>query len=277
MTQYTSEQAAKFYAETYDTTISDWPGEIDFYLALAEETCANGASVLELACGTGRVAIRLAEAGFPVVGLDHSSPMLKIAQQKSEGMVNVRWVLGDMRSFQVDETFGLIIIPGHAFQNLNTAAEQVTCLQSIRRHFQDGGTLVIHLDHQEVSWLGEIATTKKGMFEPGREFIHPTRNNRIRTSYAWAYEPASQTAIVETVWEELGNSGQVTNRVESGPIRLHCVFRFEMEHLFALLGYDIQAVYGDFHRQPLVDDSSDMIWIVTHNTSTTRRKPDAAS
>jgi len=271
VTQYTSEQAAQFYAETYDTTISDWPGEMDFYLTLAGQTCAQGASVLELACGTGRVAIRLAEAGFSVVGLDHSSPMLKIAQEKSEGMLNVRWVLGDMRSFQIDESFGLIIIPGHAFQNLNTAAQQVTCLQSVRRHLQNDGTLVIHVDHQEVGWLGEIATKKKGVFEPGREFIHPTRNSRIRTSHAWAYEPASQTAVVETVWEELDGSGQVAQRIESGPIRLHCAFRFEMEYLFTLLGYDIQAVYGDFHRRPLVDESSDMIWIVTHNISSEKR------
>lgn len=272
MTRYSSERAAEFYAETYDVSVSDWSGEIDFYLTVAEAACANGDSVLELACGTGRVAIRLAEAGYNVVGLDHSSPMLKISQVKSEGIDNVRWVLADMRSFKLDETFGLIIIPGHAFQNLNSPVEQVSCLKSIRQHLKAGGTLVIHLDHQNIGWLGEISEEKKGVFESAEQFIHPIRSSRIHTSRAWSYEPSTQTATVETVWDELDSSAQIIDRVESGPIQLHCVFRFEMEHLLALLGYSIQAVYGDFHRQQLTDDSSEMIWVATPDPE---RRPDS--
>lgn len=132
MAKYPSEQVAEFYAETYDSTISNWPGEIDFYLNHAEEASANVASVLELGCGTGRVAVPLGEAGFDLVGLDHSPPMLEIAKEKSQGMPNMRWVLGDMRSFALEETFDLVIIPGHAFQNLNSSEDQVSCLKSIR-------------------------------------------------------------------------------------------------------------------------------------------------
>jgi SAM-dependent methyltransferase len=235
MAKYASKRAAQFYAETYDVSLSDWPAEIDFYLTLAEGASANVASILELACGTGRVALRLGEAGFNVVGLDHSPPMLKIAQAKSEGITNMRWVLGDMRSFTLNENFDLIIIPGHAFQNLNSPEDQVSCLKSIRQHLKASGTLVIHLDHQNVAWLGEISADKKGVFEAAEQFRHPTKNSQIQTSRAWSYEPSTQTAIVETTWLELDSSGQVINRVESGPIRLHCLFRFEMEHCRLLM------------------------------------------
>ena len=98
-------------------------------------------------------------------------------------------------------------------------------------------------------------------FEPGGEFKHPTRGTLVRSSYAWSYEPATQTAILETIWEELDASGNVTSRVESGPVRLHCVFRFEFEHLLNLLGFQIQALYGDFHQGPLNDEFSEMVWV----------------
>jgi hypothetical protein len=59
----------------------------------------------------------------------------------------------------------------------------------------------------------------------------------------------------------MDTNGQVLSRVEREPIRLHCVFRFEMEHLLARVGFEIEAVYGDFFRQELQDDSPSMIWV----------------
>jgi hypothetical protein len=66
---------------------------------------------------------------------------------------------------------------------------------------------------------------------------------------------------MQTVWEEIGADGEIINRWDTGPIRLHCVFRFEMAHLLKQAGLEIEHIYGDFFRQELRDDSSDMIWI----------------
>lgn len=263
MSQIATERAARFYAQTYDASVSDWPGEIDFYRGLAAEADSNGRAVLELACGTGRVAIRLAQDDVRVVGLDLSPAMLAVAQEKSAGMTNVRWVEGDMRSFELGEAFGLILIPGHAFQNLLTSEDQSACLESIKRHLVPGGLLVVHLDHQNVGWLGDLCRDKGGVFETAEQFLHPKTGRQIRTSRAWAYEPATQTAIARTVWEEIGADGQVVDLWESGPIRLHCVFRFEMEHLLARVGLEVEAVYGDFFARGLQDESTEMIWVVT--------------
>lgn len=150
MNQLSAESPESFYAQTYDVCVSDWPGEIDFYRQLAKQSSLDGFPVLELACGTGRVAIPLAEEGARVVGLGKSTAMLDVARKKSEGVANLRWVEGDMRSFGLGQTFGLILIPGHSFQNILTAEDQRSCLISIRRHLIPGGTLVVHLDHQNV-------------------------------------------------------------------------------------------------------------------------------
>ena len=53
MAKFSTERVREFYAETYDTVVPDWPGEIDFYRELAAETHSKGQAVLEIACGTG--------------------------------------------------------------------------------------------------------------------------------------------------------------------------------------------------------------------------------
>jgi SAM-dependent methyltransferase len=261
MGQYPSERIAKFYAETYDACVHDWPGELDFYQGLAARPDLGGRGILELACGTGRVALRLARAGHRVDGLDMSGPMLEVARGKCAGIETVRWIEGDMRSFDFDQTYGLVIIPGHSFQNLLASGDQAACFECARRHLAPEGRFVVHLDHPEVDWLGGLAGAKGGVLEPAGEFTHPKTGATIRTSQAWSYEPVSQTAVLQTVWEQLGPEGEVVDRWDTGPIRIHCVFRFEMEHLLARTGFRAEAVYGDFFGGELTDGSSEMVWV----------------
>jgi ubiquinone/menaquinone biosynthesis C-methylase UbiE len=261
VSKFASNQAREFYAETYAATVPDWPGEIDYYLGMATKAHADGHAVLEVACGTGRVATRLARAGFQVVGLDLSQAMLDVARKESAALDTVRWVQGDMRSFNLGRTFGLAIIPGHSFQNLLTPTDQFACLESIRRHLVPSGQLVVHLDHPELDWLGGLAGDQGGVFEISNEFVHPRTGRQFRTLQAWSYEPATQTAISHKIWEELDAEGQVADRLDRGPIHLHVVCRFEMEHLLARAGFAVTALYGDFLRSEFRDDSSDMIWV----------------
>lgn len=263
MSPSSDQRVADFYAQTYDASVPDWPGEIEFYRGLASEVRLKGEGLLEIACGTGRVAIRLAQDGTHTVGLDLSSKMLEVAREKSKGITNIRLVQADMCAFDLGETFSLVLIPGHAFQNLNTPQEQVACMQCIYRHLMPGGRLVVHLDHQNVenfAWLGGLVGEKGGVFEPAEQFYHARTGRQIRTFRAWAYEPATQTAICTTAWEAVAADGQVVDRWKTEPVRLHCVFRFEMEHLLGRVGFIIEDVYGDFFRNPLEDKSSSMIW-----------------
>jgi len=253
--------ADEYYAMTYDESVPDWPGEMDFYQGLAAEAREAGGAVLELACGTGRVAVRLAQQGASMVGLDLSPVMLAMARAKGAGLANLRLVQADMRSFELGETFGLVLIPAHSFQNLTTPRDQVACLECIGRHLGSGARLVMHLDPPDVPWLGGLCGEKRGVFEATGEFAHPETRRPVRASQAWTYEPATQTATVRTVWDELGPEGEVVRRVERSPVRLHCAFPFEVEHLLARTGFVVEAVYGDFFRRDMRDDSPDMIWV----------------
>ncbi len=254
MTQ-TAEQLA---AELYDLTVPDWDGEINFYRELARYAKSRGQSILEVGCGTGRVTLQLAQKGAKIVGADLDDEMLKIARSKS---ADIRWEQGDMRTLDLGQTFGLIILPGDSFQFMCTPEDQVKALETFKRHLAPGGILVVHLDHQSVDWLGNLLGSLGGKFEQVKDIIHPRTGHIIRKANAWRYEPSTQAAIVITRWEEIGKDGAVLQTWERKPMTLHCVFRFEMHHLLARTGFEIQAVYGDFFKGDLKDDSSDMIWV----------------
>ena len=76
--------------EIYDARAQGVPGDVEFFLRLAKEANAAGHPVLELATGTGRVAIPIARAGVRVVGLDLSEAMLAHAREKSRELENAR-------------------------------------------------------------------------------------------------------------------------------------------------------------------------------------------
>jgi hypothetical protein len=96
---------------------------------------------------------------------------------------------------------------------------------------------------------------------PTQELTHPRTGRRIRTRRAWSYERSTQTASLTTVWEEIGADGTVVVRWRRGPVPLHCVFRFEMEHLPARTGFEVTALYGDFLGEALTDGSAEMVWV----------------
>jgi ubiquinone/menaquinone biosynthesis C-methylase UbiE len=140
-------------------------GELDFYLELAPEAARDGAEVLEIGCGTVRIALRLAQAGVRVVGLDLSLSMLALAREKSGSLDGARWIEDEMRSFDQQRQFPLLLIPGHSLQHLLTAEDQLASLRCMQRHLLPGGKAVIHLDHQDYVWLGGLRGQAGGRFE----------------------------------------------------------------------------------------------------------------
>ena len=170
-------------------------------------------------------------------------------------------MLGDMRSFNLNQKFGYVIIPGHSFQFMVTSEEQVECLEHIKHHLIESGVLIIHLDHQDFGWLAGLLDQKEPVYDEGSKVTHPETGKIYRKSSAWSFEPATQTATARTKWEELNQTNDVIQTWEMAPKKLHCVFRFEMEHLLIRAGFIIEAVYGDFYKHPLTDNSGEMIWL----------------
>jgi SAM-dependent methyltransferase len=137
----------------YDRQDSSDTG-VAFYAALARET---GGPVLEIACGTGRVAIPIARQGFAVTGLDVVPGMLERARGKAAGLP-IRWVEGDARDFDLgEERFRLIFLTGNAFQAFLTNADQEALLGRVRAHLHDEGLFAGGLVYHPVSVFFAVA------------------------------------------------------------------------------------------------------------------------
>lgn len=135
-------------AELYDATMgrdADAMHDVPFYVELARQAADEGQAVLELGCGTGRVTIPIAQAGVEVVGLDNSPAMLDVARRKArDAGLDIRWVTADMRSFQLEQPFGLIIIPFRTFLHLLTDEDQAASLDRVYQHLLPGGRFALN-------------------------------------------------------------------------------------------------------------------------------------
>ena len=254
--------AEQLEAQFYDVSVPDWDGEMEFYRQrVARSLLCKAHGLLEIACGTGRVTLRLAEEGIEVTGLDAAPEMLEVAQKKSAGISNIHWILADMRTFELEKEFGGVIAPGHSFMFMTTPDDQVKCLEQIKRHLVDDGLLVLHLDNQNISWQADLIGKRESAREIGRILTHPLTGERFRPSTEWFYEPSTQTATCQDTWDKLDEKGDVIGVWRRAPKRFHCLLRFETEHLLRRVGFNVEAVYGDFLGGELTYESSQMICI----------------
>ena len=115
--------------------------EIAFYRDLAAQT---DGPVLELACGTGRVAIPLARAGFQVAGIDVAQAMLDQARKKAAAEdLDVQWIYGDIRNFDLSGRFGLIFIPNNSICHVLTRTDFAAAIACVKKHLHPQGRFVI--------------------------------------------------------------------------------------------------------------------------------------
>jgi SAM-dependent methyltransferase len=140
MTRWTSgagDAAGEGYAARFDALAAsgaDVHGEATF----VESLVPPGALVLDAGCGTGRVAIRLAERGLATVGVDLDPSMLAVARDRAPGL---RWVEADLSSLDLGETFDLVVAAGNVVPLVAEGTEAQTVAR-LAAHVAAGGLLV---------------------------------------------------------------------------------------------------------------------------------------
>ena len=130
-------------ARLYDALGAQHFGGSD--LAYWQAQCLKyGGPVLELACGSGRLTVPLAEAGVDIEGLDIAPAMLAVARAKSEARgLHLRWHQGDAADFTVDRKFSLIFLPNNSVAHLTKWLDLVSCLNRVRRHLKKDGRFAL--------------------------------------------------------------------------------------------------------------------------------------
>ncbi len=231
-------------------------GDIEFYLELAQQ--APGPT-LELGCGTGRVAIPLAQAGIELTGLDLSNPMLAVARETAPaGISNLQFVHGDMTSFDLGRQFGLVYIAFRSFMMLTTREQQRACLECIHRHLTPGGTLAVDLFDPQLDRMvnGFVPESWRDL----GEVVHPRTWNAVRVEATDRTNDVVAQVFEET-WRftEAASDGTVLREHEE-VLRMRWTYRYEMRYLLELCGFEVVAEYSDYKKSP-PDYGKEQVWV----------------
>lgn len=151
-------------ADYYDALVGD-PEAFEAWTDWIESH-HPGPQVLELACGSGEITRRLADAGFEVTGMDLSEEMLKRAREKS---AKVSFQAGDMRDLSAFETYDLILCLCDSINYLESEAEFSALLDEVKAHLKPGGLFLfdMHTPDRLEEFADEYIET--GAFEDGTQ------------------------------------------------------------------------------------------------------------
>ena len=211
---------------------------------------AAGGPVLELACGTGRVALAIAEAGVEVVGVDRSAAYLEQARRKAEGRaLPVAWVEADMRGFRLGRRFPLVIVPFRSVGVLLTDADVHACLARVAAHLLPGGEVIVDAYN---------GPPDAGVLAP-REFAYedPDGGGRIRVRQERRYDAAT---AVETVSLTLASDAGESSHDE---LRLRRWTADELCGALGAHGLAPTAHFGGYDERPHTADAPVQLIVAT--------------
>jgi len=218
------------FAAVYERWAADMTEDAPFYVELARE--ADG-PVVELAVGTGRVAIPVARAiGRRVIGLDVSPAMLKQARRAAEEAgVELDLRLTDMRDFSLEEAAALVYCPFRSLLHLPTWADKRRAFERVTAALRPGGRF---------AWNAFC-------FDPAIA---------MRVNGKHQEEPVPHT-IRQVVHEN-----RVDIELDSGArTSLWWATKNEWLGLIDVAGLDVEALYGWFDRRPFDEESREFVWV----------------
>jgi SAM-dependent methyltransferase len=229
MTLY--DRIARFY-DPWSRSVTE---DVAFYV---ERALASGGPVVELAVGTGRIAVPIAEAGVSVIGVDSSPEMLAVAGAAAEAAgVSERLDLrvGDLREPPVSERVPLAICPFRSLLHMETEAEKLDALRAARELLEPDGSFVFDV------------------FAPSREDIEETHDRWLER------EPG---IFERAVWDEASRTLRLSVRSgdDQATFGLHWLSAPEWLRLLEQAGFVVDALYGWFDERPY-DGGEDMIFV----------------
>ena len=220
------------FAPIYDAWSAHMTEDVSYYVELARET---DGPLVELAVGNGRVAIPVArETGRPVLGIDSSPAMLAQARERAEAAgIELELRLGDMRELELDEPAGLIYVPFRSLGHLPTWADRRRVFERAYASLRPGGRF---------AWNFFV-------FDP-----------RIAVRIDWEWQ--EQNGIRHRV-DQAKHDNRIDLTLETGDtISLWWLNRSEWEGLIDVAGFEVEALYGGFGREPFDETANEFVWVV---------------
>jgi SAM-dependent methyltransferase len=233
----------------YDLEYGQPGADAAFYRQLADGV---DGPILDLACGTGRVALELARAGHAVTAVDVSELMLSHAATKP-GAEDVDWVQQDARELKLRTKFALVTLAGNSLQAFLTNEDRDAVLKAVYRQLRPGGRfafstrfphpheLARRVDAPEL-WHSYLDANGHQVLVSGTQHFHP---------------------VAQVMHHETYRQFAVDGSPAAAPTRVELRYHFPQELEAALKGarFQVEARYGDFDGSPLGEQASTMVYV----------------
>jgi SAM-dependent methyltransferase len=222
-------------AGIYDPWSASVTEDVELYV---EEALASGGPVVELAVGTGRIAVPIAKAGIPVIGVDQSPGMLAVARSYAEregvsGLLDLR--VGDLREPPVSERVPLVTIPFRSMLHMADDADRSRALGAAAALLEPEGRLVF-------------------------DVFAPSEDDITETDGLWLEREPGIFERADWDARERMLTLSVRGREEAATMELHWLSAPEWNALIEDAGFEVEALYGWFDRRSY-EGGEDQIWV----------------
>ncbi|WP_211750215.1 class I SAM-dependent methyltransferase [Paenibacillus sp. Marseille-Q4541] len=236
----------------YDAENEDFESDFAF---IEKWATLMGGTVIDLACGTGRTTIPLAERGYPMVGVDLHEGMLDLARQKSaEEHSDIRWELQNCEDLELDIKSSLIFMVGNGFQHFLTNEAQDKLLHSVCKHLKESGIFIFNTRFPN----------KEELLAPETEEYWKTymnkSGNEVDVYTKSIYDSMTQVQDYEIRRKTKRSDGTVED-VHHTNIKLRYTYPLEMERTLAKHGLKVIELYGDWEENPPSESKPELIYV----------------
>jgi SAM-dependent methyltransferase len=224
-------------ADTYDERFTerlDTPATVN---GIADLATASGATkLLELAIGTGRIALPLKERGFDVHGVDISEAMVAKLRGKPGG-AEIPVTMGNFADVPVKGTFKLIYLVFNTLFALLTQAEQIECMENVASHLEPGGIFVIEC------FVPDLARYERGQSLSATDVGVDVVELDVSRHHATEQRVDAMHVVLRD------------GDVKVYPVRLRYAWPSELDLMARIAGLRLRERWGGWEREPFTDES----------------------
>jgi SAM-dependent methyltransferase len=203
---------------------------------------AGAGPVLELAIGTGRLAVPLAKRGIDISGIDASEQMVARLRAKPGG-ADIPVTMGDFADVDVEGTFGLIFVAFNTLFALLTQEDQLRCFQNVAARLAEGGRFVVE------AFVPDLARFDRGQ----RVGVSAVQLDRVDFEVS-RHDPVAQRVDSQHVFVR-------EDGIRFAPVSIRYAFPSELDLMARLAGLELKERWGGWSGEPFTAQSTDHVSI----------------
>lgn len=237
----------------YDANIYDglntFLSDLQFYKKWLPKN--KEAKILELCCGTGRLTVPIAKAGYNICGVDYTSSMLEQAKVKaSEAGLEINFIEADIRSLNLQEKFDFIFIPFNSIHHLYKNEDLFKAFNGVKNHLKEEGLFLLDCFNPNIQYIVEGEKEQKKIAE------YTTEDGRaVLIKQTMRYESATQINRIEWHYFINGEFHSIQN------LDMRLFFPQELDSYLEGAGFEIIHKFGSFEEERFENKSEKQIFV----------------